>query len=102
MSEENDWVDNLLRADRATPVRDDGFVLRLLTDLPQRRRARRAWIAPVMTAVGAVLAVLSLGGPATALSVLQQTQVAGLVPLIVLLPFLGVLAGSVWAISESR
>jgi hypothetical protein len=102
MTEDSDWIEELLRADRVTTVRDDGFVERLLTDLPARRRDRRAWIAPLMTAVGAILAVLSLGGPTAALSELQQIEVAGFVPLIVLLPFAVVLASSVWAISESR
>jgi len=101
-SPNDDWVEELLRADRATAVRDDGFVERLLAELPMRRRDRRTWITPLMTAVGTILAVLSLGGPATALSVLEQTQVAGVVPLIVFLPFVIVLVSSVWAISECR
>jgi hypothetical protein len=102
MAEDDDWVEELLRADRATAVRDEGFVEQLLTELPPRRPARRAWIAPLMTAVGTVLAVLSLGGPEAALSVLRQTEVAGFIPLIVLVPFVVVLASSVWALSESR
>jgi hypothetical protein len=102
MSEDEDWVEELLRAHRATAVRDEGFVARALLDLPPRRRARRAWIAPLMTAAGAVLAVLSLGGPEASLALLRQTDVAGAIPLIVLLPFVVVLASSLWAISESR
>ena len=102
MAEDSDWIDDVLRADRATPVRDDGFVQRLLTDLPARRAGRRVWITPLMTAAGTILAVLSLGGPATALSVLQHTEVAGTIPLIMLLPFIVVLGSSVWAIFESR
>jgi len=61
MAEDSDWIDDVLRADRATPVRDDGFVQRLLTDLPARRAGRRVWITPLMTAAGTILAVLSLG-----------------------------------------
>lgn len=102
MTEDSDWVEDMLRADHATPVRDDGFVARLLTQLPARRPDRRPWITPLMTAVGTILAVLSLGGPASALSVLEQTQIAGVVPLIVLLPAVIVLISSAWAISESR
>jgi hypothetical protein len=102
MAEDSDWIEELLHADRATAVRDDGFVERLLTELPARRRDRRSWIIPLMTAVGAMLALLSLGGPAPALSELRQIEIAGLIPLTVLLPFAAVLASSVWAISESR
>ena len=102
MAEDNDWVEELLRAERAMPVRDDGFVERLLCELPPRRRARRAWITPLMTAVGVVLTVLSLGGPGEALSVLRQIEIAGFIPLIMLLPLIILLASSVWALSESR
>jgi hypothetical protein len=102
MTDDSDWVEELLRADRARAVRDDGFVERLLTELPARQRNRQAWITPLMTALGAILAVLSLGGPAAALSELRQIEVAGFIPLILLLPVLVVLVSSLWAISESR
>jgi hypothetical protein len=100
MAIDDEQIEELLRADRATPVPDDGFVERLLTQLPRRRERR--WIAPLMTVVGALLAMWSLGGPQAALSLLWQTQVAGAIPLILLLPFVAVLASSLWAMAESR
>jgi hypothetical protein len=101
MNTDDERIEALLRADRATPVRDDGFVAHLLIDLPPRRRARPAWIAPVMTTVGCVLAVLSLGGPQATLSLLS-TEVARFIPLVLLLPVGGVLISFLWALSGSR
>jgi hypothetical protein len=102
MTDDNDWVEALLRADRATAVRDEGFVERLLPDLPAQRRNRPAWITPLMTTTGVVLALLSMGGPEGALSAYRQIEAAGFAPLMVLLPCVVVLGSSLWAISESR
>lgn len=97
-----DWVEKLLRADRATAVRDNGFVERLLEELPPRRRVRPAWITPLMTAAGVMLAIVSLGGPGATLSALQQIEVAGFIPLGALVSLAVLLVTSLWAISESK
>jgi hypothetical protein len=97
---EPDWLDDLLQADRATPVRNDGFVERLLTELPARRRSRPVWITPLMTCAGTILAVLSLGGPADTLSLLQNTEIAGFIPLGVLLAFGVLLVSCLWAVDR--
>lgn len=101
VSKNSDWIETLLRAERAVPVKDEGFVERLLPHLPPRRR-RWGWIAPAMTTLGILLALLSLGGPGRALFVLRHTEVAGGVPLILLLPLLILLVSSLWALSDSQ
>lgn len=57
MNEDTDWVEELLRAQRAEPVADDGFSKRLSSRLHRQLRWRPV---PMFTSAGFVLAALSL------------------------------------------
>jgi hypothetical protein len=59
MSEDNDWMEKLLRAQRAEPVADDGFSKRLSLRLPRHRQLRWRPV-PVFTSIGFVLAAPSV------------------------------------------
>jgi hypothetical protein len=101
MADDNDWVEELLRADRAAPVRDNGFAARTVARLPSRERLL-TWITPVMTGIGATLAFLTIGGLSPPVSAFQQIELGGVLPLFLLLAGGIVLAGCAWAISEAR
>jgi len=100
MVEDSDWVEELLRAEGATPVRDEGFTANLVANLPARRRDLSSWITPSMTVAGAIVAVCTLGSFASAVSALRQIEGGDL--LFALLPIGVLLASSAWALSESR
>ncbi len=59
MSDDNDWMDELLRAQRAESVADDGFSKRLGSRLPGNRQLRWRPV-PVLTSIGFVLAAPSV------------------------------------------
>lgn len=59
MDDDSDWVEKLLRAQRAEPVADDGFSARLVARLPRRRPLRWRPV-PVLTTIGGVLAASSV------------------------------------------
>jgi hypothetical protein len=101
MAEDNDWVEELLRANRAVAVRDNGFAQRTVARLPSRGHPL-TWITPLMTGVGAILAFFILGGLSTSVSAFQQIEVGGVIPLVLLLACGIVLAGCIWALSEAR
>lgn len=111
MTEDNDWVEQLLRADRAIPVRDEGFTARLLAQIPSRQRWR-TWITPLMTGIGALLAFLTLGGLSPAMSAFRQIEAGDLAAMsasgqvvllaLLVLPLAVVLVGGAWALSEAR
>jgi len=102
MTEDGDWVEELLRGDRATPVPDDGFTARLVSRLPSRRSVLQAWIAPLMTAFGGILAIFASGGWNGTVSEIRLIYVGGVIPLLALLPIVIVFAGCAWALSESK
>jgi hypothetical protein len=58
----NDDIDKLLRDDARARLPDNGFSARVLTALPPRAPARRAWLRPALVfgsaALGSVLAVV--------------------------------------------
>jgi hypothetical protein len=101
MAEDNDWVEELLRADRAAPVRDSGFAARTVAQLPSRG-CLLTWITPLMTGVGATLAFLTIIGLDPRVSEFHDIKLGGALPLFVLLAGGIVLAGCAWAISEAR
>ena len=59
MDDDNDWMEELLRAQRSGPVVDDGFSRRLVSWLPRHRQLRWRPV-PVLTSIGFVLAVPSV------------------------------------------
>jgi hypothetical protein len=59
MGNDNDWMEMLLRAQRAEPVADDGFSKRLTSRLPRHRQLRWRPV-PVLTSIGFVLAAPSV------------------------------------------
>jgi len=64
MGDDNDWMEELLRAQRTEPVADDGFSGRLVSRLPRRRQLRWRPV-PVLTSIGFVLAAPSVLNPRT-------------------------------------
>jgi len=59
MGDDNDWMEELLRTQRADPVADDGFSERLVSRLRHHRRMRWRPI-PVLTSIGFVLAATTV------------------------------------------
>lgn len=56
----DDWLDALLRDDAARQphIADDGFVVRVLMNMPAPRKPAPRWIVPGATLAGCALAVL--------------------------------------------
>jgi hypothetical protein len=59
MTDENDWIDKLLRAKRIVHIQDDGFTESLMRRLPPRRRNAPRWIIPAAASIGAVMAAMA-------------------------------------------
>ncbi|MBI3147766.1 MAG: DUF5056 domain-containing protein [Betaproteobacteria bacterium] len=61
---EDDWLDTLLHRDAQAQAHldDAGFSNRVMEHLPARRNRPAAWVLPLATALGCLLALHSLGG----------------------------------------
>jgi hypothetical protein len=101
MTQEDDWVERMLRADRAIPPEDGGFTDALMARVPIRQAASTRWIVPTSVAAGAILAAaVSLGNGllpvAKSLVAGQNLGTAGLLPLFL------IWAGCAWILSEAK
>lgn len=54
---DDDWLEGLLKQQRLDSTPDDGFTDRLVARLPARRPRPHRWIVPVLSLLGAALAV---------------------------------------------
>jgi hypothetical protein len=100
MADDNDWMDALLRTQRAEPVADDGFSRRLVSRLPRHRLLRWRPV-PVLTLVGCVLAAPSVLNSRTLTDLAAVVSSYGLVTLG--LAAVGLAWGScAWAIVASK
>ena len=54
------WIESLLREDAAQQphIADDGFVVRVLMNMPAPRKPAPRWIVPAATATGCAIAAL--------------------------------------------
>ncbi|CAG0964611.1 hypothetical protein BURK2_00932 [Burkholderiales bacterium] len=61
---EDDWLDTLLQRDAQSDahIADAGFSDRVMAQLPARRSRAVAWVLPLATVLGCLLALHSLGG----------------------------------------
>ena len=102
MTDKQDWLDELLRAERPAAVPDEGFAAQVMRHLPSRTRVAPRWLLPVSMAIGAISAILVSGTGDTVATSLQlligehRLWVAGFLPVLL------VWAGCAWALSESR
>ena len=57
---DDDWLEELLKQQRLDHAPDNGFTDRLVARLPARRSRPHRWIVPVLSLLGAVLAVIGM------------------------------------------
>jgi hypothetical protein len=73
MTDEGDWLDAQLRANRPAPIADDGFAARVMAALPAATRALPAWRKPALAVLWALAAIgLALSLPEATLDVVRQ------------------------------
>jgi hypothetical protein len=101
MTEEGDWVDDLLRTGPIVRVQDNGFTDLLMARLPRRRPESFRWIVPAAMLIGIVPSAMVCVGqgllPAVQNLIVQQRLEA-----LALLPIALIWAACAWALSESR
>lgn len=102
MTDPEDWLDELLRAERAVAVPDEGFAQRVLSRLPSRTRVAPRWLLPASLAVGTLAAIAVSGTNEDVVSALQLLITEHRFSIAGFLPVLLVWAGCAWALSESR
>jgi uncharacterized BrkB/YihY/UPF0761 family membrane protein len=101
MTDENDWIDKLLRAKRIAHIQDDGFTESLMRRLPPRRRDAPRWIIPAAASIGAVMAAMASNGhllSSAVNSLINQHHFEA----VAVLPILLIWAACAWAVSETR
>ena len=70
MSEDRDWLDDALRADRDDYIADDGFTARVMHALPAPVATLPSWRKPAVIALWVVAAIaLAFAAPAAMLEV---------------------------------
>ena len=101
MTEEADWLDELLRTNPVVHVQDNGFTDLLMAQLPRRRPGAFRWIVPAAALIGTVPAAMVSTGhgllPAVQNLIVQQRLEA-----FALLPIALIWAACAWGLSESR
>jgi hypothetical protein len=102
MTDDKDWLDDLLLTDRPAPVADEGFVAGVMARLPMRPRARGQWLLPVSLVLGVASAMLVTGAGTDLVTAVQLLITAHQVSVTGLLPAVFVMAGCAWALSEAR
>jgi hypothetical protein len=101
MTQDDEWLEKLLRSAQAQPLADDGFTESLMIRLPSRHLESPNWIIAVSVLIGALLAttISSSQGLLWALHSLigeHQVHTFQLMPLVL------IWAAAAWALSESR
>jgi hypothetical protein len=101
MTEEGDWLDELLRTNPIVGVQDNGFTDLLMARLPRRRPGAIRWIVPAAALIGTVPSAMFSTGH-TLLPALQDLILQQRLEAFALLPIALIWAACAWALSESR
>jgi hypothetical protein len=101
MTEEGDWLDELLRTNPIVRVQDNGFTDLLMARLPRHRPEAFRWIVPAAATIGVVPSAMVSTGHGL-LSALQNLIVQQHLEAFALLPIALIWAACAWALSESR
>jgi hypothetical protein len=101
MTEEGDWLDELLRTNPIVRVQDNGFTDLLMARLPRRRPEAFRWIVPATAFIGAVTSAMVSAGHGL-LSALQNLVIQQRLEAFALLPIVIIWAACAWGLSESR
>jgi hypothetical protein len=102
MTDNQDWLDEVLRGARAPPVPDAGFADQVMRRLPSRTHVASQWLLPVSLALGAISAILVSGSGENVVSALQLLISEHHLSVGAFLPVVLVWAACAWALSESR
>ena len=101
MTEEGDWLDELLRTDPSGRIQDNGFTDLLMARIPRRRPEAFRWIVPATALIGAVSSAMVSTGHGL-LPALQNLIVQQRLEAFALLPIALIWAACAWGLSESR
>jgi hypothetical protein len=101
MTEEGDWLDELLRTDPSGRIQDNGFTDLLMARLPRHRPEAFRWIVPATALIGAVSSAMVSTGHGL-LPALQNLIVQQRLEAFALLPIALIWAACAWGLSESR
>ena len=100
MTQNDEWLERLLRGGHAEPLADDGFTDSLMTRLPRRRLESPSWIVAVSVLIGALLAT-TISTSQGLLWALHSLMAKHQVHTFQLMPLVLIWAAAAWALSES-